>query len=117
MGKQVPEKAMNELLRSIPLGRLGDPMDFAKTVVSLVDNNYMTGTVVRLDGGLRLGYLWCLFGIYCIKNFLFIQIFVYFLFFFKILNYDLNPLFSNFMFKLENFILFKFEIGFLNNFY
>ena len=57
MGKQVPEKEMNDLLRSIPLGRLGDPEDFAKCVVSLVENNYMTGTVTRLDGGLRMGYL------------------------------------------------------------
>jgi NAD(P)-dependent dehydrogenase (short-subunit alcohol dehydrogenase family) len=57
MGNLLPEKALKDLLKSIPLGRMGDPQDFARCVTSLIENGYMTGTVTRLDGGLRMGYL------------------------------------------------------------
>lgn len=35
--------------------RLGGPDEFAGAVEALLDNPYLNGTVVRLDGGLRLG--------------------------------------------------------------
>lgn len=34
--------------------RLGDPAEFAKLVLHIIDNMMLNGTVIRLDGGLRL---------------------------------------------------------------
>jgi NAD(P)-dependent dehydrogenase (short-subunit alcohol dehydrogenase family) len=34
--------------------RLGDPAEYAKLVLSIVDNDYLNGEVVRLDGALRM---------------------------------------------------------------
>jgi NAD(P)-dependent dehydrogenase (short-subunit alcohol dehydrogenase family) len=44
-------------LRQIPAGRLGRPEDIAAAVFSLVEmkTDYITGTVVAVDGGLALG--------------------------------------------------------------
>ena len=37
--------------REIPLGRLGRPEEIASTVLHLVDNPYITGQVITVDGG------------------------------------------------------------------
>lgn len=34
--------------------RLGDPAEFAKLALAIVENNYLNGEVVRLDGALRM---------------------------------------------------------------
>ena len=34
--------------------RLGKPEEFAKLVMAMVDNDYLNGEVVRLDGALRM---------------------------------------------------------------
>jgi NAD(P)-dependent dehydrogenase (short-subunit alcohol dehydrogenase family) len=34
--------------------RLGDPSEYAKLVLSIVDNDYLNGEVIRLDGSLRM---------------------------------------------------------------
>lgn len=34
--------------------RLGDPSDFAKLVLSIIDNGYLNGETIRLDGALRM---------------------------------------------------------------
>jgi NAD(P)-dependent dehydrogenase (short-subunit alcohol dehydrogenase family) len=34
--------------------RLGLPDEFAKMVMSIVDNDYMNGEVIRLDGAIRM---------------------------------------------------------------
>jgi hypothetical protein len=34
--------------------RLGDPDEFAKMVLAIVDNDYMNGEVIRLDGAIRM---------------------------------------------------------------
>lgn len=36
--------------------RLGDPTEFARLVLSVVDNPYLNGETIRLDGALRLAY-------------------------------------------------------------
>ena len=36
--------------------RLGDPTEFAQLVLSIVDNPYLNGETIRLDGALRLAY-------------------------------------------------------------
>jgi NAD(P)-dependent dehydrogenase (short-subunit alcohol dehydrogenase family) len=37
-----------------PAGRVGEPEDIAKAIYYLVDNSFVTGTVLEVDGGLRL---------------------------------------------------------------
>ena len=42
------------LLAQIPLGRLGRPEDIAKAVCFLVEADYVTGEVLRVDGGMAM---------------------------------------------------------------
>lgn len=40
---------------TIPLGRVGEPEEIAKMIFSLIDNKYITGQIIAVDGGLSLG--------------------------------------------------------------
>ncbi|KRA95183.1 3-hydroxy-2-methylbutyryl-CoA dehydrogenase [Devosia sp. Root685] len=52
---ELPEEAQAGLAASIPYpARLGLPADFAKLVLSVIDNDYVNGEVIRIDGALRL---------------------------------------------------------------
>ena len=44
----------SELLRTIPLGRMGDVSDVASAVVFLLSSPYITGEVLRVDGGIAM---------------------------------------------------------------
>lgn len=45
--------AKDKLLEHIPLGRIGEPEDIAKTVLFLITSgSYITGQVIHVDGGL-----------------------------------------------------------------
>ena len=44
----------SELLRTIPLGRMGDVSDVASAVVFLLTSPYITGEVLRVDGGIAM---------------------------------------------------------------
>jgi len=51
----LPDKVRNFLAKSIPHPqRLGKPDEFAQVVQSIVENPMMNGTVVRVDGALRM---------------------------------------------------------------
>ena len=48
----MPEDERQKYLRRVPLARAGSPADVAKLVHFLVtDGSYITGQVIRLDGG------------------------------------------------------------------
>lgn len=50
--KDMDDKQQREYLAHVPLGRAGTPMDAAAAVLFLVrDADYMTGQVLRVDGG------------------------------------------------------------------
>ncbi len=57
MSENVRNKAGDMIKKMIPLKRLGQPDDIAKTVVFLAsaDAAYITGQVITVDGGLSLG--------------------------------------------------------------
>jgi len=57
MTKNLPETAIEEFKRNIPLGRLGQPEDIARTVEFLASESagYLTGQVIRVDGGMIMG--------------------------------------------------------------
>ena len=44
----------NPLLKMIPLGRIGDPGDVADAVAYLATAKYITGEVLRVDGGIAM---------------------------------------------------------------
>ncbi len=52
-----PEKKLEtfaKYAKTIPLGRIAEPDDIAKMIIALIENNYVTGQVIAVDGGLGL---------------------------------------------------------------
>lgn len=45
------------MIANTPLGRLGQPHEFALAVEAIVKNPFASGDVWRLDGGIRLPYM------------------------------------------------------------
>ena len=55
MMQGLPEKAREQLEAAVPYPkRLGTPNEFAKLVVHIIDNAYLNGEVIRLDGAIRM---------------------------------------------------------------
>ncbi len=51
----LPEEVQKSLGNSIPFPRrLGGPEEFASLVAHMIENRYLNGEIVRLDGALRL---------------------------------------------------------------
>lgn len=50
----LPEKIKEEMLKTIPLGRSGNPADVANTILFLSSeySDYITGQVIHIDGGM-----------------------------------------------------------------
>lgn len=56
MTKEISDEATQNYLASIPLGRAGQPEDVANLAAFLAspESDYITGTVIRIDGGLAI---------------------------------------------------------------
>ena len=55
MMDSLPEKARTELEGAVPYPkRLGSPDEFAKLALHIIDNAYLNGEVIRLDGAIRM---------------------------------------------------------------
>ena len=55
MMNTIPEKAREQLEAGVPYPkRLGAPDEFAKLVTHIIDNAYLNGEVIRLDGAIRM---------------------------------------------------------------
>ena len=55
MMKGLPPEVQDSLAAEVPYPkRLGDPAEFAKLVAFIVENDYLNGEVIRLDGALRM---------------------------------------------------------------
>lgn len=52
----IPEEVLKKLLAGVPVGRLGDAREIARTVQFLVDDDagYITGSVISVNGGLDM---------------------------------------------------------------
>jgi len=53
MGKSIPPEMQNEMLKSIPLGRFGEPDEIAKVILFLCSDlaSYVTGQIIHVNGG------------------------------------------------------------------
>ncbi len=55
MMETIPEKAREQLESAVLYPkRLGNPNEFAKLVMHIIDNAYLNGEVIRLDGAIRM---------------------------------------------------------------
>ena len=45
------DEARSQLVASTPLGRIGTPDDVVRAVIFLLENDYLTGTTLVVDGG------------------------------------------------------------------
>ncbi|WP_413206056.1 SDR family NAD(P)-dependent oxidoreductase [Rhodospirillum sp. A1_3_36] len=52
--EELPDEVRGQIIKDIPLGRLGTPEEYAELVRACVVNSYLSGEVIRLDGVLRL---------------------------------------------------------------
>ncbi len=48
------QTVLDAITAKIPLRRLGEPEEIARAAVEIFENDYLTGRVVEIDGGLRL---------------------------------------------------------------
>ncbi len=51
---ETDEEQQKEILKKIPLGQLGDVENIVQTVQFLIENSYMNGQVINVDGGRTL---------------------------------------------------------------
>lgn len=55
MMESLPEETVDGIVANIPFPhRLGDPSEFARLAGDIVTNPYLNGTVIRIDGAVRL---------------------------------------------------------------
>ncbi len=50
----IPEKIKEKLKATIPLGRFGTKEEISKTLIFIIENDYITGRTIEVDGGLRI---------------------------------------------------------------
>ncbi len=48
---KLPEERKKKILSRVPMGRFGTPEEVAKTVTFLIENDYITGEVIDVNGG------------------------------------------------------------------
>ncbi|MFE8073248.1 SDR family oxidoreductase [Marinobacteraceae bacterium S3BR75-40.1] len=54
MTASMKPEILDRMTHAIPLKRLGQPEDIAKAVAFIIDNDYLSGRVIEVDGALRL---------------------------------------------------------------
>lgn len=57
MVRQMPEKILARMTAQTPIGRMGEPLDIANAYLFLASDeaSFITGTVLRVDGGIVVG--------------------------------------------------------------
>jgi 3-oxoacyl-[acyl-carrier protein] reductase len=54
MAEQMKPEAITRLEEMVPVGRMGETSEIAHTVKYIFENDYVTGRVLEVDGGLRM---------------------------------------------------------------
>jgi 3-oxoacyl-[acyl-carrier protein] reductase len=52
--RTVPEKILDDIRLKVPLKKLGAETDIAKLVIAALENDYLNGSVIAVDGGIVL---------------------------------------------------------------
>ncbi len=50
--RTMPPEALNQLAKTIPLGRIGNVKNIAQTVEFILENDYLSGDVIDVNGGM-----------------------------------------------------------------
>ena len=58
MGNLNNEGSSERMRKEAALERLGDPREFSNAVMGVVTCSYLSGCLIRLDGGVRAPHLW-----------------------------------------------------------
>lgn len=54
MVSSMKPEALEKMEKMIPLRRLGQPEEIAQTAVFIAENDYFTGRIIEMDGGIRI---------------------------------------------------------------
>lgn len=54
MTSSMKPEAQDHMKKVIPLGKVGQPSHIEQTVVHILENDYLTGRTIEVDGGLRI---------------------------------------------------------------
>ena len=54
MVKSMKPEALEKMSQMIPLGRLGEPEEIGHTALYILENDYFTGRIIEMDGGIRI---------------------------------------------------------------
>ncbi|MDB6061794.1 MAG: fabG [Verrucomicrobiaceae bacterium] len=54
MVASMKEEALEKMAEGIPLHRLGLPEEIGHTIIYILENDYFTGRVIEMDGGIRI---------------------------------------------------------------
>lgn len=52
--QDMKQEALEKISKTIPLNRLGEPEEIAKTALFIFENDYLSGRTIYVDGGFRL---------------------------------------------------------------
>jgi 3-oxoacyl-[acyl-carrier protein] reductase len=51
----MPQEILEKMAKSIPLGRIGHVDNIAQTIVMIFENDYLSGDIIEVNGGLFIG--------------------------------------------------------------
>jgi 3-oxoacyl-[acyl-carrier protein] reductase len=54
MVAQIRQDVLDKIIQNIPVGRLGEMSEISKTVQFIIENDFFTGRVIEVDGGMRI---------------------------------------------------------------
>lgn len=54
MVAKIRQDVLDKLIQKIPVGRLGEMAEISKTVQFIIENDFFTGRVIEVDGGMRI---------------------------------------------------------------
>ena len=57
MSDMMPDKLRKALLADTPMGRMGRPEEFARFASSIIENSYINGVTMRIDGATKFSNL------------------------------------------------------------
>ena len=57
MSGHMPEKVTKRLNADTPMGRMGTPEEFAHFIGAMIENSYINGVSLRVDGAIKMSHM------------------------------------------------------------